>query len=228
MSLKKRHLSYLFTIALLFALGGTGDLLSENIFLKDGRIINGSITGDAAKSITVRKADGKSEVISRDNILRILYTELAMGKIHVQMRDGSNFEAFIVDEDQKSFTFRKVLLSPDELKVDRSDILFISERNPSGLKGTPDTGSIELSWFPPYNPVKHYLVYHQGKKRGRFPPGAQEPGEEPHSGKPEEQHRLCNQGDGGGQFERGVVAVECADCEYEEYTAREAAYTLCD
>ncbi len=170
MSLKKRHHCYLFTIALLFALGGTGDLLSENVFLKDGSIIKGSIVKDAATTITVKKDDGKSEVISRDNILRILYTNLKMGKIHVQMRDGSNFEAFVVDEDQDTYTFRKELLSPDELKVNRSDILFISERNPSGLKGTPDTGSIDLSWFPPYNPVKHYLVYHREKSEGDFHP----------------------------------------------------------
>lgn len=176
MSLKQWSLGCLFTITLLFALGSTGDLRSENVFLKDGRIINGAIVGDAAASITVKKADGKNEVIPRGDILRILYTNLKMGKIHVQMRDGGNFEAFIVDEDQDTYTFRKVLLSPDELKVNRSDILFISERNPSGLKGTPDTGSIELSWFPPYNPVKHYLVYHKEKSEGDFRPAVKSRG----------------------------------------------------
>lgn len=170
MSLRKLYHGCFFIMALLVAAGGGSDLRSENVFLKDGRIINGSIVGDAAASITVRKSDGKKEVVPRGDILRILYTNLKMGKIHVQMRDGSNFEAFIVDEDQDTYTFRKVLQSPAEMKVNRSDILFISERNPSGLKGTPGTGSIELSWFPPYNPVKHYLVYHREKSEGDFRP----------------------------------------------------------
>ena len=147
-----------------------GEIRAEHIFLKDGSIINGAIVNDAAKSIIVRKADGKTDAIPRDRIMRILYTNLKMGKIHVQMRDGSNFEAFVVDEDQDTYTFRKVLLSPEETKVNRSDILFISERNPSGLKGKPHTGSIELSWFPPYNPVKHYLVYHREKSESDFRP----------------------------------------------------------
>jgi len=155
----------------ILAAGGTRDLRSENVFLKDGSIINGAVVTDEAASITVKKNDGKLETINRDGILRILYTELNMGKIHVQMRDGKSFEAYIVDEDQKSYTFRKNLYSPEELTVKRTEVLFIAERNPSGLKGEPDTTRVELSWFPPYNPVRHYLVYfrEEGEKDYRPP-----------------------------------------------------------
>ncbi|MBN1534453.1 MAG: fibronectin type III domain-containing protein [Spirochaetes bacterium] len=141
---------------------------SEHVFLKDGSIINGTIVRDAAATIIMRTKDRKLQTIPRGNILRILYTQLNMGKIHVQMRDGKNFEAYIVDEDQKTYTFRKVLESPDELKVTRTEVLFIAERNPSGLKGEPDTNEIELSWYPPYNRVKYYLIYHKEKQEKEY------------------------------------------------------------
>lgn len=150
---------------------GLKDLRSENVFLKDGSIVNATIVRDSAKSITVRDKGGKQETIPRENIMRILYTELNMGKIHVQMRNGKNFEAYMVDEDQKTYTFRKVLNDPQELTINRTEVLFIAERNPSGLKGTAGTNKIELSWYPPYNPVKHYLVYRKekGEKDFRLP-----------------------------------------------------------
>ncbi|TAL35920.1 MAG: hypothetical protein EPN93_09335 [Spirochaetes bacterium] len=154
-----------FTFIVLAAVG-PGDLHAEHVFLKDGRILNGAIVEDAARSITLKDDAGKTSTIEREDILRILYTKLKMGKIHVQMRDGKNFEAFIVDEDQESYTFRRELLKPDETTVNRTEVLFIAERNPSGLKGTPDTTRVKLTWYPPYNPVKHYLLYHkeQGEK----------------------------------------------------------------
>ncbi|TAL37897.1 MAG: hypothetical protein EPN93_05350 [Spirochaetes bacterium] len=158
-------------LIIVIAAAGTSSLRAEHVFLKDGRIVSGAIVKDAPQSITVKTTEGKTDTIAREDILRILYTELSMGKIHVQMRDGRNFEAFIVDEDQKSYIFRKVLLSPEEMTVNRSEVLFISERNPSGLKGEPEADRIELAWYPPYNPVKHYLVYfkEQGEQEYREP-----------------------------------------------------------
>jgi hypothetical protein len=84
-----------------------GRAFGENVFLNDGSIINGSIVRENAHTITVKKKNGKSATIPRGQILRILYTELNMGKIHVQMRNGKNFEAYIVDEDQKSIPSEK-------------------------------------------------------------------------------------------------------------------------
>lgn len=154
---------------LLCAFGTHAVLRGENVFLRDGSIINGNITKENALTITVKKKqDGKNETIPRQNILRILYTQLSLGKIHIQMRNGKNFEAYIVDEDQASYTFRKVLTSPREEVVKRSEVLFIAERNPSGLSGTADTNRIDLTWYPPYNPVKSYRVYMREKGKGDF------------------------------------------------------------
>lgn len=143
-------------------------LFGENVFLRDGSIINGVITKENALTVTVKKKDGKSDTIPRGQIMRILYTQLNLGKIHVQMRNGRNFEAYIVDEDQASYTFRKALTSPQEQVVKRSDVLFIAERNPSGLAGTAETNKIDLTWYPPYNPVKTFRVYMAVKGMGDF------------------------------------------------------------
>ncbi len=143
---------------------------AEHVFLHDGGIVTGSIVNDAARSITVRTADGNLKVITRNTIRRIQYSRLSLGKIHVQMRDGSNFEAYMVDEDQQHYVFRKALYSPAEMKVKRVDVLFIAERNPSGLKGEPGTDRMALSWYPPYNPIQHYLLYAKAKNEKNFRP----------------------------------------------------------
>nr|MBP7584671.1 fibronectin type III domain-containing protein [Spirochaetota bacterium] len=131
----------------------------EVIFLKDGSLVHGRVTQDAAEYITVRKEDNKTEKILRKEIMRILYTKLNMGKIYIQKRDGKGFTAFIVDEDQESYTFRKDLHSPAEFSLKRADVLFIADRNPSGLKGEAETDRTRLEWFPSYDPMKHYNVY---------------------------------------------------------------------
>jgi fibronectin type 3 domain-containing protein len=61
-----------------------------------------------------------------------------------------------------------VLTSPQEENVKRSEVLFIAERNPSGLAGTPGTDRIDLKWYTPYNPVKHYRLYMSEKGRTDF------------------------------------------------------------
>jgi len=123
----------LLTAAMLFA-ASVMPLHAEFIFLKDGSIIDGQIIKDAPASITVRDKEKKVKTIPRNNIMRILYTELKMGKVYIQKRDGESIVAFIVDEDRNTYTIRTNLYKPVEIILKRSDILFIAEKNPSGLK----------------------------------------------------------------------------------------------
>lgn len=142
-------------------------LWAEYIFLKDGKIIKGSITDDLPGAVVARVA-GKRKRIRRSNIVRILYTELKMGKVYIRKRDGTKVIAFIVDEDRESYTCRKVLFSPEEFRLMRSDVLFIAEKNPSGLKGEAGFTEAELSWFPPYERVKVYNVYAKTHKKDEY------------------------------------------------------------
>ncbi|MBN2041684.1 MAG: fibronectin type III domain-containing protein [Spirochaetes bacterium] len=140
---------------------------AEYIFLKDGKIIQGTIVSDGKDNITVR-IKGKKKQIRRNNIIRIMYTELSMGKVYIQKRDGTSIIAYIVDEDRVSYTCRKELYSPEEFKLKRTDVLFVAERNPSGLAGEADTTSVKLTWFPPYDPVSNYNVYIRTGMHGKY------------------------------------------------------------
>jgi hypothetical protein len=143
-------------------------LHAENIFLKDGHIIICQIISDNNKGVVVRDKNKKVIQIPRDQILRINYTEMDFSKKYIQFRNGKGIAAFLVEEDQTSYVLRKELNSPEEFFVKRADVLFIAERNPSGLNGIPETTSITLSWFPPYDPVKKYNIYIRGKNDAKF------------------------------------------------------------
>lgn len=137
----------------------SGAANAESIFLKDGSIIDGVVVRDAEKNITIKLKDGRMSVIERKKIKRILYTQLYMGKVYIQRFDGVGIEAYMVDEDQTTYTFRKDLYSPEEFTLKRSDVLFIALKNPSGLSGSAGHDFISLKWFAPYNQVKFYNIY---------------------------------------------------------------------
>ena len=139
-------------------------LMAEFLFLKDGSIIKGTIINETAQGITFRNEQNNVTMYPHNNIMRVLYTELNMGKIYVQMKTGKNFRGYMVDEDQKSYTFRNEIYNPQEFVVKRSDVLFMAERNPSGLTGESRHTNIVLNWFPPYDKMKFYNIYVKGEK----------------------------------------------------------------
>ena len=145
-------------------------VMAESLFLKDGSIIDGSIVSDAADSVTLKLPDSKLKKVPRSDIMRILYTKLKMGKIFIQKRDGKGIVAYIVDEDQESYTFRKELYSPEEFSFKRSEILFMAEKNPSGLQvvGNVETHKVTLSWLPPYDEVKRYNLYIKQNEKDKY------------------------------------------------------------
>ncbi len=134
----------------------------EYVFLRDGKIIEGTIVRENALSVMVRTKDKKTETFTRGNIMRILYTELYMGKVFVQKTDGKGVTGYMVDEDRKTYTFRRELFNPAEFTIQRDKVLFIARRNPSGLEGEAETDLIRLKWLPPYNQVKNYRIYIKG------------------------------------------------------------------
>lgn len=143
-------------------------LYGEFVFLKDGRIIEGKVVSDSSDYIILKTGSGKEQRLDRSLITRTLYTNLNMSKLYVQKRNGDSFVAFLVDEDRDEYRFRKELYKPEEFSVPRKDILFMSEKNPSALKGEPSSESIRLSWLPPYGQVKVYRIYIKQKKSDEY------------------------------------------------------------
>lgn len=131
-------------VCVLCAVSGTGSLFGEYVFLKDGQIREGTIVSENAASVVLRTADKKREVIQRRNIMRLLYTELYMGRVYVQKADGKGIVGYMVDEYRKTYTFRKELYRPEEFSLKDEEMLFIARRNPSGLQGEPETDRIRL------------------------------------------------------------------------------------
>lgn len=165
----------LLTIIAVMSLSVT--LYAEAIFLRDGAIIKGTIIKDSTDSLTLLDSAGREREIPRANIKRILYTDLKLGKIYIQKRDGKNFVAFMVDEDRDSYTFRMDLYKPEEFAVKRADVLFIAEKNPSGLQveGEIGTESVSLKWLPPYDEVRQYRVYIKKRERDKYEPAGSTP-----------------------------------------------------
>ncbi len=156
------------SIMVLFLMGSS--LSAEVIFIKDGSIVEGEIVSEESASIIVRNKENKKLKINRDTILRILYTELKMGKIYIQKRDGKGIVAYMVDENRDSYTFRIDLSKPDEFVLKRSEVLFISEKNPSGLavNGEIGTDMVTLTWQPPYDAVKNYNMYIKESEKAEY------------------------------------------------------------
>jgi len=134
-------------------------LSAEYIFLKDGTILKGTIVSDTAATVNLRLEDRRMQRIHRSNIMRILYTDLYMGKVYIQKIDGKSIVAYMVDEDRETYTFRMEIYKPEEFKLRRDQVLFMARGNPTGLNAEAGTERAELKWFAPYMPVKSYNIY---------------------------------------------------------------------
>lgn len=157
---------FLLTVILVFS--SVMPSMAEYVFLNDGSIIQGEVIKDTPSQVVVRDKDKKKLTIERKDIMRILYSELYLGKIYVQKTDGKNEICYMVDEDRESYTFRRNLYKPEEFTLKRDQVLFMARGNPSALEGEADTNSIELKWFPPYNAVKKYRLYIKGPDNADF------------------------------------------------------------
>jgi hypothetical protein len=162
----KAKINILIIIFLLFMMSTS--LFAEYVFLKDGSIIKCRIESETKASITARIPDGKQITFNPKNVIRILYTELYMGKIFVNKTDGTVLEVYMVDEDQTTYTFRKDLYKPEEFTVKRDEVLFTTRKNPSGLMGTAKNDRIEITWKAPYTPVNNYKVYFKSTDEYKF------------------------------------------------------------
>ncbi len=142
---------------------------AEYIFLKDGSIITGKIETETPVAVSLIKNDGTRQMIYHNNIIRVLYTELYMGRVYVQQTNGKGLEVFMVDEDQEYYTFRHELYKPEEIKIKRTNVLFMARKNPTGLQVIKiETDRIEITWFPPYNQIKNYKIYYKNKESDKY------------------------------------------------------------
>ena len=146
-------------ILTVFILLTSSSAFAEFVFLKSGKVIEGKIVQDRANAIVVNKKEGGQVEVSRGDIMRLYYTQMYTGKLSVMKTNEEVFDAFIVDEDQKTVTFRKEWERPQEFTLERDSILFTTRKNPTSLQCEVRDGAVELSWLPPYMRVRSYNIY---------------------------------------------------------------------
>ncbi|HPR38980.1 MAG TPA: hypothetical protein PLT13_15385 [Spirochaetota bacterium] len=115
-------------------------LKAESVFLKDGSIIPGIITGSDDYKISL-SADRESKNIERKDILRILVHERYKEKIYLTQTNGVTIEGYIVNEDNIHVTLRTDLSSADELNIPREKVETISRKSPSNRLLAPSVYS---------------------------------------------------------------------------------------
>lgn len=109
----------------------SSSVFSESVFLKNGSIVEGSVTAENDTMITLESSAGEIIPIPRNNILRILVHKRYMDRIYLTRIDGYTYEGFIVNEDNRRITLRTSLQSSEEINVPREAVETISRRKPS-------------------------------------------------------------------------------------------------
>ncbi|HOP31237.1 MAG TPA: fibronectin type III domain-containing protein [Spirochaetota bacterium] len=132
---------------------------SEYIFKKDGSIIKGVIIHDAPSYVIIRDETGRKVNIPRKSVMRVLFSELYMGKVYVRLTTGEVLEGYQVDEDRDDYYFRKEINNPSEFKISRKKVMFIARTNPTDLTSEASVERILIRWSPPFKPAKFYRVY---------------------------------------------------------------------
>ncbi|MEW6528044.1 MAG: hypothetical protein AB1444_15415 [Spirochaetota bacterium] len=103
---------------------------AESIFLKDGSIIEGDIVKETDKAMDVKLPEGKKITIQRKDILRTLVSTSYKTKMYIMKNDKTVLSVYIVEEDNESYTYRTELLSAEEYKINKDDVLFVSKIPP--------------------------------------------------------------------------------------------------
>ena len=80
-----------------------GYLYSESVFMKDGTIIEGRITGGDDNVIKL-STDQEIKNIERKDVLRILVHDRYREKIYLTQTNGVTIEGYIVNEDNIQIT----------------------------------------------------------------------------------------------------------------------------
>jgi len=141
----------------------SGELRAEHLFLKNGSIVECKILNETPEAFTVRVKGGAEKVYYRNEIMRVLYTRLYLGRVYIYKTDGSILAGHIVEEDQETYTVRTNINSPAELTIQRADVSFVSREKPAGggkpaLRGGTAGSPLRGNGFLAHTGLTRYLV----------------------------------------------------------------------
>jgi hypothetical protein len=143
------------------------DAWAEHVFLKDGRIIEGTIANENDAAVTLVLKDKSRKYVARKDMLRMLYSDEYKTKLVIRLTNGDEFEGFIVDESREEYTIRKKLNDNDEQIIPKERITYTAKKRPTELTARPLQNGAELTWSKPLGTFKKFIVYAK-KKGGEF------------------------------------------------------------
>ncbi|HSV97001.1 MAG TPA: hypothetical protein VLM75_08720 [Spirochaetota bacterium] len=111
-----------FTIALIILATATSPLFAESVFLKDGSIVEGTVTTETSESLTITTPNKLKTEIPRTEILRVLTDNDYKKPSTIRKKDGTEITAHVVEERTDAFIVRMTLSSPNEIAISKQDI----------------------------------------------------------------------------------------------------------
>ncbi|MBP7737090.1 MAG: hypothetical protein KA369_14020 [Spirochaetes bacterium] len=124
---EKYYYIILFTAAIAII---SSSLHAESIFLRDGSIVEGTITTENFETITVKQYNGKSRAVPRKEIIRTLFNDHYKTMFYFQLDGDEMVEGYIVEEDALSYRLRPDLYSPREKVILKTKINSYSKKRP--------------------------------------------------------------------------------------------------
>jgi len=118
--------TFLFSVIFTFIAVFAPTAYAEHIFLKDGSIFEAKIVSETDKQMKINKS-GAITTLDRSKILRVRFDADYQKQIYIKKTDGKTVEGFIVEEDSEYYTIRERLDSPAEFKVERKEVVAISQ-----------------------------------------------------------------------------------------------------
>ncbi len=96
------------------------------VFLKDGKIIEGTIVKDKKDQVIIKDKIGKKRIFDRKKILRVMYNDTYRYPFYLYKFNNFYDRAFIVGEDRKNYYLRDNLKDSSEREESKSDYNFVS------------------------------------------------------------------------------------------------------
>jgi hypothetical protein len=103
------------------------NLVTVSVFLKNGAIIEGPVSGETDGEMTLKTSDGGVSKIARSTILRVLYNESYKQKVYLYKKDQTYLQGYIVAETADAYTCRTKLDSAGEITVRKKEIVTTSQ-----------------------------------------------------------------------------------------------------
>ncbi len=135
-------------LALVIIAAASSTASAEYIFIKDGSIIEGAITGQTEHTVSVSLSQGGKRTIANSTIIRTLYRNDFLYRQSVKLYSGETFRGFLVDETQDAYKFRTELFSTSERIVKKDSVIYLQKKELYSLEGVKEKEYSILDFTP--------------------------------------------------------------------------------